>query len=479
MKKQKLLTLLAVTMAVVLAASANAAIEVTPEHIVSGSATGSLMAIDAPTTQGNRLDGPLGPDWPDDADDGFELLAGAILYPEGGGRIGWEPDGTDDSTKQVAFQYGGAGTQVKWTFDLPDGAIIHNVYGRWHYQGNSGSGHTWTYDEGTLTTFVQAAGGSAGDLVLQWTAADMDTHNANFQKLFSGPTLVAGGDGFAVTFTHNGGYPYPEAVVIDYTVPVPLGASPKYGETITTPFGEGSTEDEVKLSWINLDPCTPGDPVHVDVWWGTDPNKVGGDYEKVTLADGVDELKITILVDGTYYWQVDTYFGSDPCAIEGTVNTFNVLNDAAPTAEIYTANTMTWSGMPVALLAAVGDEDMDNLVYGWTAEPNGLDDPDLNIEFIPDAGTESPTVTITNTTGSMVTVTLTLTAEDATYDPVTASVEIDVYTDACDMAVNGQGKPIAEGDVNADCIIDLKDLAEMASTWLNDSSTELTTVDKS
>jgi len=108
MRKQKLLTLLAVTMAVVLAASANAAIEVTPDHVVSGTVTGKLIVIDVPTpTPESFALGPyLGDDgdsnWTDEAagviatvaDNGFQIIVGDGIQSEEYGDSNWEPDGT-------------------------------------------------------------------------------------------------------------------------------------------------------------------------------------------------------------------------------------------------------------------------------------------------------------------------------------------------------------------------------------------------
>lgn len=245
---------------------------------------------------------------------------------------------------------------------------------------------------------------------------------------------------------------------------------PKEGELIVP------VPAELNLQWLN-DQLDPSDPnvIYVDVWLGTDPNKVtgpvNGTYTKVVDAgeETVSYLAENLAV-GTCYWQIDYYIGDpsigDPCFVEGIVHSFEVSDDEIPTAQILTENTMTWSGKEVQLFATVTDNDMPNLVYGWTADPNGSNDPNLNIEFIPDAAAVSPEVKITNISGSMLTVTLTLTADDGSYDPVSASVEIDVYKDACDMTKNGVGTPVEQTDLNADCITDIDDLILIADQWL-------------
>lgn len=233
MKKTHTKSLLAaITGLALFTSSASAAIVVTPDHI-QGTPTyavqGTLLAIDEPASDDTTttfISGPAGPDWPDDSNDGFSVLTGAqIAINEWRGGM-WEPDGTPDTGDNVSYMFNKPGQSVMWTFDLPDGAVIHNVYATWAQQGNSGANHFYSYNEGSLETFVRPAANSTGELVLQWTAADTDTHNANFQRIFAGDITVAGGDGFAVTWTQgDGGYPYIDTVLIDYTaIPEPSAA---------------------------------------------------------------------------------------------------------------------------------------------------------------------------------------------------------------------------------------------------------------
>lgn len=162
-------------------------VAVTPDHIVTGSATGTLRVIDPPKTTG---------------DDGN---AAGIGFAGGTGGdhtfYGWEPDGTDDNTQWVTgWTYG----SVTYTFDLPDGTVINKVYHEWKGQGNQSATVNYAYDEGTPTSISKSHQvGPAGDLVLQWTAADSSTHNVNFETLFTGPITVAGGDGFTVTVSNG------------------------------------------------------------------------------------------------------------------------------------------------------------------------------------------------------------------------------------------------------------------------------------
>ena len=104
----------------------------------------------------------------------------------------------------------------------------------------------------------------------------------------------------------------------------PLNPFPEDGATV--PAGL------VELSWTNLDPNDPGDSVYVDIWFGTDPNKLGSNYTKVVTAsvDGENATSKTVsaLVADTYYWQVDSYLEGAPTGdpIEGNVFKFYVTD---------------------------------------------------------------------------------------------------------------------------------------------------------
>ncbi len=227
--------LAAITCLAQLIGSAHAAVIVdgskvqgTPTYTVQG----TLLAIDEPASDDTTttfIYGPAGPDWPDDSNDGFSVLTGAQIAINEWRSGMWEPDGTPDTGDNVSYMFNKPGQSVMWAFDLPDGAVIHNVYATWAHQGNSGANHAYSYNEGSLETFVRPAANSTGDLVLQWTAADTDTYNAFFQRIFAGDITVAGGDGFAVTWTQgDGGYPYVDTVLIDYTV-IPEPGAPLLG----------------------------------------------------------------------------------------------------------------------------------------------------------------------------------------------------------------------------------------------------------
>jgi outer membrane protein assembly factor BamB len=123
---------------------------------------------------------------------------------------------------------------------------------------------------------------------------------------------------------------------------------------------------------------------------------------------------------------------------------------------------ITWSGEPVSLDATVGDEGMSDLTYAWSANPSE------GVVFDPNAAVEDPTVTITKATANPSTVTLTLAVSDAgNPTPVTDSMTIDVYDDACKATIIGKGLAADNPtDLDNNCITDLKDLSMMLTTWL-------------
>jgi len=135
---------------------------------------------------------------------------------------------------------------------------------------------------------------------------------------------------------------------------------------------------------------------------------------------------------------------------------------------------ITWSGQVVVLDPNIVEKtgsDWTNLTYLWTAEPNGIGDPDLDVA-ITNADTENTSVTITKTapTGDATVVTMTLSVNNAgrLEPPVQDTMTIDVYDDACTAAI---GKGLAADnptDFNENCITDFGDVAMLAAKWLTD-----------
>jgi len=228
-------TLVTAIAVLILAGSANAAVEVTPDHIVSGSATGTLVAIDVPFVGSvNGTPGVFGgPTWTtggsivaSPADQGFTTVNDGIREDDGSSQ--WEPDGTPIAEAKAYRTFGnGPIPSVTWTFnlaasgmDIPDDSIINAIYATWSRRNVDGI--TYQYTEGAASdSIVRQTNGTlpVADLVLSWTDDETTTHNANFERLFEGPITVTGGDGFELWGTDNiRNAAHIDAVVIDVTL---------------------------------------------------------------------------------------------------------------------------------------------------------------------------------------------------------------------------------------------------------------------
>ena len=134
---------------------------------------------------------------------------------------------------------------------------------------------------------------------------------------------------------------------------------------------------------------------------------------------------------------------------------------------------ISWSGQAVQLDPNVVNNDtaepQGELTYLWTAEPNGIGDPNLDVA-ITGATQEDASVTITKTvpTGDATVITMTLAVTLPGNDPMRDSMKINVYDDAC-LAAKAAGPVVIDStDVDDNCITDFKDFALMAATWLDD-----------
>jgi len=134
---------------------------------------------------------------------------------------------------------------------------------------------------------------------------------------------------------------------------------------------------------------------------------------------------------------------------------------------------ISWSGQAVTMDANVVNNDttepQGTLAYLWTAEPDGIGDPNLDVA-ITDADQEFASVTITKTapTGDATVVTMTLAVTLEGKDPVTDTMTIDVYDDACLAAKAAGPVEIDPTDIDGNCITNFADFAVMATTWLDD-----------
>ena len=143
----------------------------------------------------------LGPNWADDSADGFRLVAGGV-DPETQGHSPWESDGSLQRGQQ---RFAGTGITTSWTFNsvdghchLPDGAVINAIYATWTTRGKSGA--KYSYTEGSNSAWVEKVHETDphSDLQVKWTESKHIARTANFEKVFKGPIVVEGRDGFTL-----------------------------------------------------------------------------------------------------------------------------------------------------------------------------------------------------------------------------------------------------------------------------------------
>ncbi|MBI9017804.1 MAG: hypothetical protein JEZ07_11155 [Phycisphaerae bacterium] len=237
--------------------------------------------------------------------------------------------------------------------------------------------------------------------------------------------------------------------------------------------GDVIRNGDVTLTWDNLAPLDPngvatGEDVTVNVWFGTDPNKLDLVQYPQVVTDGVNTTSVAVTAGvAKYYWQIDTTFADGTVQV-GHVYSFLATDDFPPVTDAG-LDVISWSGNEVQLDADAGDDGTSTVTYAWT-----YDAPEGTTVTFSDTTIEDPTVTIDKTTEGMVNVTLTLACYDAANPtPVSDSLTVSVYDNACQAARVGDnqaGNYLA--DTNGDCVVDLNDFALLASLWMDDYTME-------
>ena len=226
----------------------------------------------------------------------------------------------------------------------------------------------------------------------------------------------------------------------------------------------------VELSWTLPDPCVPGEPVPVDVYftddWAalysfTDPAAM-----RVVNEESVTSVGVQAQPKTQYYWAVDTYLGGDDPNNNpdfGPIFTFTA--DNLPPEVDAGADAVTWlvdGVMTKNLDGTVTDTDPTTVQWTVVSEPNDPNNPDA---VIADPGTEDTSITL-SAYGEYV---LQLEASDGEYSG-SDTVTINVYNDGCEAAQSLPDYEPSPGDLNGDCIVDELDLAILEEDWLVDTS---------
>ncbi|MHC4431433.1 MAG: hypothetical protein ACYTBS_06295 [Planctomycetota bacterium] len=224
----------------------------------------------------------------------------------------------------------------------------------------------------------------------------------------------------------------------------------------------------LELSWALPDPCVPGEPVLVDVYFTdswealysfTDPASI-----QVVSKSNVTSVTVQTLPKTQYYWAVDIYIGDPNDPIFGPL--FGFLADNQGPQVNAGQDLLTWLGDDGArvkdLDATVTDDDAYTVQWAVVSEP---DDPNSPDAVIADPSAEDTSITL-SAVGEYV---LQLEASDGEYTG-SDTVTINVYNDGCEAARSLPDYVPLAGDLNGDCKVDDLDFAILQEDWLTDNS---------
>ncbi|HUT47018.1 MAG TPA: hypothetical protein VMX36_12085 [Sedimentisphaerales bacterium] len=314
------------------------------------------------------------------------------------------------------------------------------------------------------TGTVNLLGGTINASELQLTSA------SGTMNITTGVLVLEGDDTATVqTYIDDGwitAYKGQSRLNLDYNVTNP-GKTTLSATALLNPVpADGATvaPGEVVLSWTSLDPCVPGQPVQVDVYF-TDDLKLLEEFTDPAAITIVSKQNVTSIAVQTeskkqYYWAVDTYVGSDADPVYGPIFSFSV--DNIPPRVNAGADIATWlqDGTRTGDLdATVTDEEDCFLMWSVVSEPNE------GTAVIENGNSEDPNVTL-SAVGEYV---LQLLAFDGEYRG-SDTVTINVYNDSCQAAQSLPDYVPILGDLNGDCKVDDADLALLEENWLKDNS---------
>jgi hypothetical protein len=234
---------------------------------------------------------------------------------------------------------------------------------------------------------------------------------------------------------------------------------------------------QMELSWTLPDPCTPGEPVLVDVYFTDDLDKIQQFIDpasiQVVSASNVTSVVVQTVPNTQYYWAVDTYLGGDDPnnnPLWGPI--FSFLAGNIPPEVDAGDDVMTWldnGSADVAIAGTVIDTDPTTTLWTVVSEP---DDPNTPDAVIADPTALDTTVTL-SAPGEYV---LQLEADDG--DNQTAdTMTINVYIDSCEAAKSLPGYEPIPGDINGDCIVNDLDMAIVEAHWLECNALDCNDID--
>ena len=191
------------------------------------------------------------------------------------------------------------------------------------------------------------------------------------------------------------------------------------------------TPGEVELGWTLPDPCVPGQPVSVDVyftddydalWNFTDPEAI-----KVVSKQNAASVVVQTQTKTRYFWAVDTYIGSDNDPIIGPIFSF-VADNAPPKVNAGPdISTFLQDGTRTGPLSPIVTDD--GVIQPYTVMWSEVEQPSDADSALPGAVIADPTAEQTMVTVSAEgTYVLQLEANDGEYTS-SDTMTINVYPD--------------------------------------------------
>ena len=229
-----------------------------------------------------------------------------------------------------------------------------------------------------------------------------------------------------------------------------------------------SSAGNVELSWTLPDPCVPGQPVPVDVYFTNDLTLLE-QFTNPAAIRVVSKQNVTSVVVKTqsktrYYWAVDTYVDSAAAyPVVGPI--FSFVADNMPPNVDAGANVVTWleGGSRTGNLDATVTDD--GAISPYTVQWTVVSEPNEGAAVIETATAEDTGITLA-ALGEYV---LRLEAFDGEYTG-SDTVTINVYSDSCEAAKSLPNYVPLVGDLNGDCRVDDVDFALLQENWLKDNS---------
>ena len=356
---------------------------------------------------------------------------------------------TADSGFNVAYQGSGTLNMTGGTIAVPGPFYIA--------QKSVATGHA-NLDGGTITTNSFSMRGEAGSV------GTMDIRAG---------TLIINGDAVSTVqgYIDNGwitAYDGNGTLQLDYDVTNNGKTTLKAVHMLNPNPANGAlvSPGEVELSWTLPDPCVPGQPVQVDVYF-TDDLQLLEQFTDPAAIQVVSKQNVTSVIvqaqpKTQYYWAVDTYIGDPNDPIFGPI--FSFVADNLPPKVDAGAGVVTWlEGDTRAgnLEATVTDNDAYTVQWTVVSEP---DDPNKPDAVIADPSAEDTSITL-SALGEYV---LQLEASDGEYSG-SDMVTINVYNDSCQAAQSLSDYEPLVGDLNGDCRVDEADMALLEENWLKDN----------